>query len=172
MIEMNVAQGVGLFAFLIGATAFLQKDGRKFRLHLMVFQLVLCSHFVLMGAMVAAIGCGISALRSYASTKTKSLWVMSGFIAMLWLMGVPQLNHYYELLTLFGTSVATYGLFRSQGVSMRLLVLFNSCCWLTNNLLLGSVGGTLMETTFILVNGYTIARVVIEQRAENKLLMK
>ena len=48
MIEMNVAQGVGLFAFLIGATAFLQKDGRKFRLHLMVFQLVLCKPNIVM----------------------------------------------------------------------------------------------------------------------------
>ncbi|MDN3681925.1 YgjV family protein [Vibrio tapetis subsp. quintayensis] len=166
--DMNVAQGVGLFAFLIGATAFLQKDGRKFRLHLMVFQVVLCSHFILMGAMVAAISCGISALRSYASTKTKSLWVMSSFIALLWLMGVPQLTQYYELLTLFGASVATYGLFRTQGVSMRLLVLFNSLCWLTNNLLLGSIGGSMMETTFILVNGYTIARLVIDQRTEKK----
>ncbi len=168
MMAIDVAQGVGLFAFLIGATAFLQKDGRKFRLHLMVFQVVLCSHFILMGAMVAAISCGVSALRSYASTKTKSLWVMSAFIVLLWLMGIPQLSQYYELLTLFGASVATYGLFRTQGIAMRLLVLFNSFCWLTNNLLLGSIGGSLMEATFILVNGYTIARMAFNLRAQNK----
>jgi len=164
MLEMNVAQGVGLFAFLIGASAFLQKDGRHFRLHLMVFQVVLCSHFILMGAFVAAVGCGVSAMRSYVSTKTKSLPVMWGFIALLWAMGLPQLNYSYELLTLFGASVATYGLFRTQNITMRLLILFNSFCWLTNNLLLGSIGGSLMEATFIIVNLFTITRLVRQQQ--------
>ncbi|WP_438696052.1 YgjV family protein [Vibrio marinisediminis] len=156
--EWNLAQAIGMVAFVIGATAFLHSDGRRFRLHLMVFQVVLCSHFIMMGALVAAFGCGISAIRSYASTKTQSTPVMLFFIAMLWVMGVPQLEHSYELLTIFGSSVATWALFKTQGIQMRLLVMFNSFCWVTNNLLLGSIGGTLMELTFIIVNSLTILR--------------
>lgn len=156
--EWNLAQAIGMVAFAIGATAFLHSDGRRFRLHLMVFQVVLCSHFIMMGALVAAFGCGISAIRSYASTKTQSTFVMLFFIAMLWIMGVPQLEHCYELLTIFGSSVATWALFKTQGIQMRLLVMFNSFCWVTNNLLLGSIGGTLMELTFIIVNSLTILR--------------
>lgn len=156
--EWNLAQAIGMVAFAIGATAFLHSDGRRFRLHLMVFQVVLCSHFIMMGALVAAFGCGISAIRSYASTKTQSTPVMLFFIAMLWVMGVPQLEHSYELLTIFGSSVATWALFKTQGIQMRLLVMFNSFCWVTNNLLLGSIGGTLMELTFIIVNSLTILR--------------
>ncbi|MBA5762839.1 YgjV family protein [Vibrio sp. 404] len=158
MPEWNLAQAIGMVAFVIGATAFLHSDGRRFRLHLMVFQVVLCSHFIMMGALVAAFGCGISAIRSYASTKTQSTPVMLFFIAMLWVMGVPQLEHSYELLTIFGSSVATWALFKTQGIQMRLLVMFNSFCWVTNNLLLGSIGGTLMELTFIIVNSLTILR--------------
>lgn len=157
--QWNMAQTIGMVAFIIGATAFLHSDGRRFRLHLMVFQIVLCSHFIMMGALVAAFGCGISAVRSYASTKTQSTSVMLFFIAMLWLMGLPQLEHYYELLTIFGSSVATYALFKLQGIPMRLLVMFNSFCWITNNFLLGSIGGTLMELTFIVVNSVTILRI-------------
>lgn len=156
--EWNLAQTIGMVAFFIGATAFLHSDGRRFRLHLMLFQIVLCSHFVMMGALVAAFGCGISAIRSYASTKTQSTPVMLFFIAMLWVMGVPQLEHNYEILTIFGSSVATYALFKMQGITMRLLVMFNSFCWIINNFLLGSIGGTLMELTFIMVNSVTILR--------------
>ncbi|PSV21819.1 hypothetical protein C0W44_06315 [Photobacterium leiognathi subsp. mandapamensis] len=156
--EWNLAQTIGMVAFFIGATAFLHSDGRRFRLHLMLFQIVLCSHFVMMGALVAAFGCGISAIRSYASTKTQSTPVMLFFIAMLWVMGVPQLEYYYEILTILGSSVATYALFKMQGITMRLLVMFNSFCWIINNFLLGSIGGTLMELTFIMVNSATILR--------------
>lgn len=156
--EWNLAQAIGMIAFAIGATAFLHSDGRRFRLHLTLFQVVLCSHFIMMGALVAAFGCGISAIRSYASTKTQSTGVMLFFIALLWVMGLPQLEYSYELLTIFGSSVATWALFKAQGIQMRVLVMFNSFCWLTNNLLLGSIGGTLMELTFIVVNAVTIFR--------------
>ena len=156
--EWNLAQTIGMVAFFIGATAFLHSDGRRFRLHLMLFQIVLCSHFVMMGALVAAFGCGISAIRSYASTKTQSTSVMVFFIAMLWIMGLPQLEHFYEILTIFGSSVATYALFKMQGITMRLLVMFNSFCWIINNFLLGAIGGTLMELTFTMVNSVTILR--------------
>ncbi len=164
--EWDLAQAVGMVAFTFGATAFVHRDGRRFRLHLMLFQIVLCSHFMLMEALVAAFGCGISAIRSYASTKTESTSVMLFFIAMLWLMGLPQLEYSYELLTIFGSSVATWALFKTQGIQLRLLVMFNSFCWVTNNLLLGSIGGTLMELTFIVVNSLTIVRMYrSEQRA-------
>ena len=164
MLELDFAQSVGLLAFIVGASAFLHQDGNRFRLHLTVFQIVLCSHFILMGAFTAAFGCGISALRSYASTKTKSNKVMWFFVSLLWLMGLPSLQHSYELLTIFGASVATWGLFQAEGIKLRLLILFNSFCWLTNNLLLGSIGGTLMESTFIIVNLYTISRMLISRR--------
>ena len=156
MPELDFQQTIGIVAFLIGATAFLHQDGHKFRLHLTVFQIVLCAHFILMGAVTAAIGCGISALRSYASTRTQSSLVMWLFIGLLWVMGLPNVEYSYEILTIFGASVATWSLFKAQGIHMRLLILFNSCCWLTNNLLLGSIGGTMMESTFIIVNALTI----------------
>lgn len=73
-------------------------------------------------------------------------------------MGLPQLEHSYELLTIFGSSVATWALFKTQGIQMRLLVMLNSLCWVINNVLLGSIGGTLMELTFIIVNSLTIVR--------------
>ncbi|MCQ1059704.1 YgjV family protein [Photobacterium sp. ZSDE20] len=165
MLELDFAQSIGLIAFLVGASAFLHQNGNRFRLHLTLFQVVLCSHFILMGAFTAAFGCGISALRSYASTKTKSTRVMWFFISLLWLMGLPSLQHSYEIITIFGASVATWALFQAEGIKLRLIILFNSFCWLTNNLLLGSIGGTLMESTFIIINLYTISRIKLSKSA-------
>ncbi|MGF1684125.1 YgjV family protein [Photobacterium minamisatsumaniensis] len=164
MPELDFAQTVGIIAFMVGASAFLHQDGNKFRLHLTVFQIILCSHFILMGAVTAAFGCGISALRSYASTKTQSSYVMWFFIGLLWVMGLPNIQHYYEILTIFGASVATWGLFKSDGLKLRYLILFNSFCWLTNNILLGSIGGTMMESTFIMVNLYTISNMIKKEK--------
>ncbi|MCW8331001.1 YgjV family protein [Photobacterium sp. SDRW27] len=166
MPELDFPQTIGIIAFLFGASAFLHQDGHKFRIHLTFFQIILCSHFILMGAITAALGCGISALRSYASTRTQSSKVMWLFIALLWLMGLPNINYGYEVLTIFGASVATWGMFKAQGIKFRLLILFNSFCWLTNNLFLGSIGGSLMESTFIIVNLFTIARMTKLRQAK------
>ncbi|WP_432454479.1 MULTISPECIES: YgjV family protein [unclassified Agarivorans] len=165
MPELNLAQVVGLIAFLIGISAFFTQDGHAFRRRLTIFQIVLCGHFILMGAYTAVFASAISALRTYASSKTQSSGVMWSFIALLWLMSVLAMHNPYELLPIIGTSLATWGLFKTEGLKLRALLLFNSFCWLGNNLLLGSIGGTMMETTFILVNSYTIINLI---RANNK----
>ncbi|KII76709.1 YgjV family protein [Vibrio renipiscarius] len=161
--EWDLAQAVGMFGFAIGTTAFLHRDGQRFRLHLMIFQFIMCGHFVMMDAMVAAFGSGISAIRSYSSTKTQSTGVMVFFIVMIWGMGLPQLDYLYELLPIIGSTVATLALFKFQGLPMRLLMLVSSCCWVINNLLMGSIGATLMEVIFIFVNLSTILRLYFAQ---------
>ncbi|MCF1428832.1 MAG: YgjV family protein [Shewanella sp.] len=105
-----------MLGFFIGASAFIHQDGTRFRLHLMGLQIVLCSHFILMDTWITALACGISALRSFASTRTLSTLVMLFFIALLWVLGLPPLEQHYELLTLFGASVAPWALFKTQGI--------------------------------------------------------
>ena len=41
---------------------------------------------------------------------------------------------------------------------MRLLLLVTTLCWLANNILSGSIGGTLLEAIIALVNGATMLR--------------
>ncbi|WP_256929589.1 YgjV family protein, partial [Vibrio parahaemolyticus] len=56
------------------------------------------------------------------------------------------------------SSVATWALFSKQGITLRSLILFNSFCWVSHNLWLGSIGGSLVESTFIVTNLFTIYR--------------
>jgi hypothetical protein len=154
----SLAQAFGAIAFVIGAVAFWQKDDNRFRYQMMLFCLVMSIHFALIGASVAAIGVIINALRSYASIKTQSPKVMWFFIGLIFLMTLPNLNHLPELMTVIGSCVATWALFSKKGIQLRFLILFNSCCWFTHNIWLGSIGGTLVEATFILTNLMTIYR--------------
>ncbi|MDW2095467.1 YgjV family protein, partial [Vibrio sp. 1866] len=71
--------------------------------------------------------------------------------------------------------VATWALFSKQGIALRSLILFNSFCWVSHNLWLGSIGGSLVESTFIVTNLLTIYRLFhaqehISQTQNNQFL--
>ncbi|MBO9495124.1 YgjV family protein [Thalassotalea sp. G20_0] len=153
---MFIAQLVGGFAFLIGIMAFWQKDDVKFRYQMTAFSLVMALHFVLMGATVAAIGAIINSLRSYASVKSQSKILMAMFIVLLVGLTLPNVEQWYEVPTIIGSVIATWALFSTRGIRLRSLILLNSCCWLVHNLLTGSIGGSLIEATFVVTNSITI----------------
>jgi len=156
--ENWLAQGIGGIAFFIGVVAFWQKDDTRFRYQMMAFCLVMGVHFALMGATVAAIGVTINAIRSFASIKTHSRKIMWLFIILMWSMTLPNITHFFELMTVVGSSVATWALFSKQGIALRCLILFNSFCWVAHNIWLGSIGGSLIEASFIITNSITIVR--------------
>lgn len=92
--ENGLAQGIGGIAFMVGVMAFWQKDDLRFRYQMMAFCFIMGVHFVLLGATVAAIGVVINGIRSFASIKTQSRKVMWFFIAMMWLMTLPNMSHF------------------------------------------------------------------------------
>lgn len=53
-----LAQGVGVIAFLIGITTFINRDERRFRLQLAVYSAIIGVHFFLMGAGPAGMSAG------------------------------------------------------------------------------------------------------------------
>ncbi|MGR5502033.1 YgjV family protein [Vibrio sp. DNB22_10_4] len=167
-----IAQAIGGIAFIFGVMAFWQKDDIRFRYHMTTFCFIMAIHFVLMGATVAAIGVTLNAIRSYLSIKTQSRVVMWCFITTMWIMTVPNISSMFELMTVIGSSVGTWALFTKKGITLRCLILFNSFCWVTHNIWLGSIGGSLVEITFILTNLMTIYRLyaIRNQKLENKPL--
>ncbi|WP_394211874.1 YgjV family protein [Enterovibrio calviensis] len=166
--EMWFTQWVGGVACLVGISAFWQKDDLRFRYQMMAFCFVMSLHFALMGAVVAATGVAINGLRSFASAKTRSRIVMLFFIALMWAMTLSNIAHFYELMAVVGSTVATWALFTQSGIVLRSLILFNSSCWLAHNLWLGSIGGTIVESAFIITNILTIYRLYSSQSTLKK----
>lgn len=151
-----LAQLLGLLACAIGVTAFLQRQDRKLRLHLTLNGALMALHFMLLGATAAAINCLLCAVRTWVSGYYRGLGVMLLFLGLAWLLVMPQIGHPIQLLTLIGTTLSTYALFRLEGLALRLCMLGSTLCWLTHNLWAGSLGGSLLEGAFLLVNGRTI----------------
>ena len=159
-----VAQIVGLLACLLGVTAFMQRDDGKLRTQLILNGALMALHFLLLGASVAAINCLLCAVRTWVSGRTRHTAVMVLFILLSFLLTLPQLTHPMQLLTIVGTVLSTYALFRLSGSGLRLCMLASSVCWLLNNIWAGSWGGVLLEGSFFIVNGVTIIKLHRQQK--------
>ncbi|MEG0008169.1 MAG: YgjV family protein [Aeromonas sp.] len=150
------AQSIGLLACLVGATAFLQRQDSKLRLHLTLNGTLMGLHFLLLGSSVAAINCLLCAVRNWVSGYYRGLGVMLLFLALAWTLVIPQISHPVQILTLVGTTLSTFALFRLEGITLRLCMLSSTICWLTHNIWAGSLGGILQESIFFVINGHTI----------------
>ncbi|ACR67740.1 YgjV family protein [Edwardsiella ictaluri] len=162
--ELLFAQGVGVVAFLIGITTFFNRDERRFRLQLALYSAIIGAHFFLMGASAAGMSAELNAIRSVATTRTRNVWIMVLFIALTLGLGSWELKHPVEVLPIAGTIVSTWALFRCRGLVTRCLMWCSTACWVIHNLWLGSLGGSLIEGSFLLINGYNIVRFYRMQR--------
>lgn len=156
--QQPLAQGIGLAAMLVGISAFRQRDDERFRLRLGLYQAAIALHFLLMGASTAALSAGLSCARTAASGHTRSPWVMLFFLMLVWGLGIPKITSAVQWLPIMGTTIGTWGLFRAQGIVLRLSMLAGGLCWTSHNILIGSIGGSLIEVSFLFINCHTMYR--------------
>ncbi|MFB0974885.1 MAG: YgjV family protein [Tolumonas sp.] len=159
-----LAQSVGLIAFGIGISAFVQKNDHRLRLFLTMYCAVIGLHFFLMGSSTAAFAAWLSGIRSFVSSRTRHVAVMTFFLVLVWVLGIPNISQPIQWLTIIGTTLGTWALYREQGIRMRLLMLMGTICWVTHNFVIGSIGGAMIEGSFLFVNSHTIFR-LWQQRA-------
>lgn len=159
------AQLVGYLAFVVGTTAFLQKNDRRLRFLTAIQGFVYGVHFVLLGAFPAAASSSLSGLRSLLSLKFRSIWLAAGFIALHVFFGCLLVKQPVGWFPVVGACVATFAIFTSSGIPMRLGLFTATLCWLTNNILTGSIGGTALEVVIATANLWTMGRLLAAKRA-------
>lgn len=152
------AQAVGALAFMVGITLFFHRDDRKFKLQLSVYSAVIGCHFFLMGANAAGASAVLNAVRTMATTRTRSPVAMLVFISLTLALGLYSLKHPMELLPIVATVASTWALFRTEGLTTRCVIWCATACWVTHNIWLGSIGGSLIEGSFLVMNGIAILR--------------
>lgn len=180
-----IAQIIGGIALLFGINAFTQKNDKTFKSKMGIFCLIESVHFFLLDAFSACLGCVVNSLRSYVSVRTKSKYVMFIFLFVLWMFGLfsiirfdfEYLNNAYNMfgfsgilniysnnlirfLPLIGSSIGTVGLFLLNDIKLRFSILICSFLWLIHNIAVVSIGPTIMEITFIIVNISTINKLL------------
>ncbi|QIQ20656.1 YgjV family protein [Zophobihabitans entericus] len=165
-----IIQGIGILGYVVGVSAFLQRSDQAFRRQLTVVSVILAIHYIMLGAYAAGITSLISAFRNLAASYTRSIWVMFLFIALMWGMAWPTISHPLQYLTVIGTSLVTYAIFRLNGMKMRFVILLSSLMWIIHNIWAGSIGGGAVEITFAIVNIVTIYRLARHSKVANEII--
>jgi hypothetical protein len=152
----NPAQLFGYAAFVLGVMSFLQKDDRRFKLYMSAECLAYVLHFALLGNPTAVASSVISVSRSVLSLYTKAAWVAFALVALNLALGWHLVEVWWNWLPLLASCIGTLALFLLSGIRMRLIMLLGTGCWLVNNILSGSIGGTALELVILITNLRTI----------------
>lgn len=154
----SAAQLVGYLAFVLGVGSFLQTDDRRFKVFMAGECLAYVVHFFLLGQNTAVASSLMSLFRSVMALHTRSGFVAAGVIAANIALGIAFSRTATDWLPLTASCLGTYALFRLQGIPMRLLMLVGTGMWIANNILVGSIGGTVLEIVVAAVNVRTILK--------------
>lgn len=155
-IEVNLAQLLGLLSFILGVLAFYQKEDHKLKLFMLLLFLNQTIHFFLLGAITSSTASFINLVRTIIATKVNSLSIALFFILINVLFGFYFANNALSFLPIAAASLGTFSLFCLNGIKMRLVLLCGSCLWLSNNIIVGSIGGIMLEVMVIIINIHTI----------------
>ncbi|CAG23596.1 putative membrane protein [Photobacterium profundum SS9] len=153
-------------SFALGISTFYQKDDRKLKMVMLIFNLNHLLHFLLLGSMVSALSALLSAVRTATALYVSSKVVAAAFITISLVSGIWLSDTIWDLWPILGTIIGTYSVFVLKGIQMRIGFLVGATCWLINNILVGSIGGTLLEVTVICVNVITVSRLLRDQRQQ------
>lgn len=162
--DMWIAQALGFVSYGLGMWAFYQKDDRRLKIIMCVFNINHMVHYLLLGSSISAIASSISALRTATSIFTSSKNIAAIFIIVTASLGYYMMEEWSQLWSVLGVIIGTFTLFVLKGIAMRIGFLIGSFCWLTNNILVGSIGGTLLEATLTAMNLFTIYRLVKQNK--------
>ncbi|AWB68904.1 YgjV family protein [Saccharobesus litoralis] len=156
-----------MVSFALGIASFYQKDDFKLKLLMAAMLIVHSGHFVLLGAYTAASICLVSILRTVLSMYSSSVKVALAVMVLYVASGFITADKLIDWVPVFGGLVGTYSLFCLKGIPLRIGLLIGAMIWVANNLIVGSIGGTLLESIIVIVNSFTIYRLYRDQKNTN-----
>jgi hypothetical protein len=164
----SLAQCAGYLVFVFGILAYLQKVDWKLKLLDASQNLAYIAHFLLLGNPGAATSAIVACACSLVSIRIRSLTLALTFIAVNIALGLTYFHHSYELFSVMAICFATWGMFMMSGIGMRLFLLCGTLSWLANNILCGSIGGTVMDVLIASANIVTIAKLCSARAKERR----
>lgn len=160
-----IGQLLGGLSFLLALVAFYQKCDIDLKILLCLVMVIHSAHFYFLDSIVPALICLLSLVRTIVSIYTSSFKIALLFIVLTLLVGIGNFESSRDVLVILASVVGVYSLFCLEGVKMRIGLISGACLWLTNNILVGSIGGSLMEAFIIATNVCTIYRLQRISRA-------
>jgi hypothetical protein len=159
------AQLAGYLALVLGVSGFLQRDDRRLKLLLVGECLAYVAHFELLGVPSASTSALVAAVRTGLSLRFRSAWLAAVTVAVNVGLAVAISTHGAGWVPVVGSSLGGIAVFTMRGISLRLVLLGSTACWLANNVMAGSVGGTVLESLIAAASISTIVRLALDGRA-------
>lgn len=156
--EYWIAQTIGFIAFCLGVFSFVQKQDNYLRILMLAQAYTLCLHFVLMGAFTGAIAAFITGTRNGLSVFTWAKKLSPVFYAAILMFGWLTYQSPVDILPVFAGLMGTTAFFFLSHIPMRLTLVCASSLWLVHNIVIGSIGPSLMEAGMIVAGLYRITR--------------
>jgi hypothetical protein len=153
------AQIVGYLALILGVTSFLQKSDQRLKFFNAVQSLVYGLHFVLLGNLPACASSLVSSTRSFLALRYRSMWLGAAMIAANLALGAVFVRNWTGWLPVVGSCIATYAIFSMRGIPFRMVLLASTMLWLANDIVTGSIGGTVLEVANATINIATMVRI-------------
>lgn len=157
---LSPAQLAGYLAFIFGVLSFLQKDDRRLKATVGVQALTYALHFTLLGSYTAAVASLVTLVRAFISLSTRAPRVAVAILCVNVVLGATLAKSALGWLPILASSAGTVAFFFFEGIGMRLVLLLATVFWLANNIIVGSVGGTVLELVIGLANGSTCYRIL------------
>ena len=164
------AQILGYVALILGIAAFLQKSDTRLKVLIACESIAYVVHFILLGNYPASGSALVSCLRNLTSIKSRAPVWIAVFLAINLILGAVFAKSVTGWLPITASCLATVAVFRMSGIPMRAVLLVCTLLWLVNNILSGSVGGTLLEAVIALVNATTITGMIVQRRRVRSLV--
>lgn len=165
--DFNFAQSLGLLSFMLGTYTFLQKNDKQLKVSLLCLFVCQTAHFYLLGSPTAAAANLLSLFRTFISIKFNKPWVGMVFITVNMIWGGILFDSMLSILPILGACCGTYAVFFLHGIKMRLAFILGAVCWITHNILVGSIGGILLEIIVIIANALTSVRIYLHNKQHN-----
>jgi len=164
----STAQMFGHATLILSMVTFSRKHDGHFKVWLTVQNLFYAIHLFLMGNLAGMSGTLLSATRNLLSLRTRSMTVALILLAANVLLGFWVIKAAWNVIPLIATAIATISMFRLDGLRLRYSILCCTLLWLINNILTGSISGTVMESMITIMSSLTIYRL----HRETKLCRK
>lgn len=167
---LSLPQIFGYIATIFGIIAFQQRDDNRMRIFVCAMSCFIVTHFILMGAMTAAITSALAASRWGLSMFTRirkfAPVLVPGYIVLFLVTGYLAAENWYDYLPVIASCTGSYALFYLQKIKLRVVLFFGGSLWVIHNFFALSYGPLVMEVFICLSNAVMIYRFY----AENKKL--
>lgn len=163
--SVMVGQFFGLVALVLCVVAFSSKQDDRLLALLISANVAFALQFVFFESWTAAVLtvlviARIVLARRYLGSKT----VMTVVLLASALAAALTWRSWVDVLPLIAMVLGTVGMFMLRGIAMRVFLGMAAVAWMLNNLLIGTIGGTIAEGLIVITNIVTIIRLVRARR--------